>query len=96
MAKIDISSISGMTSSAGDIRKHILDFQGTSVEMINATAKMKENWQGEAADIFENNANQAKKWMDEMVVVVNNFAKAIDEAAEKYQTTDSEAAKAFH
>lgn len=98
MAKIDINSISEMHESAESIRQYCEDFKTTATALKNATDTLtqdSEGWQSEASEIFNQNITDAKRWLDEIAAVVDEFSVAIDEAAEKYVDTDSQAAQSF-
>ena len=98
MAKIDISSINEMHESATSIREKCENFKQTATQLKAATdarTQDAEGWQSEASEIFNANITDAKRWMDEIAAVVDEFAAAIDEAGEKYVDTDSQAAQGF-
>jgi uncharacterized protein YukE len=96
--KIDINSISEMHESAESIRKYCEDFKETAQQLKQATDNLTQSadgWNSEASEIFNNNITDAKRWLDEIAAVVDEFSAAIDEAAEKYVETDAQAAQAF-
>ena len=98
MAKIDINSISEMHESAESIRQYCQEFKDTANELKNATDALtqdSEGWQSEASEIFNANITDAKRWMDEIAAVVDEFSAAIDEAGNKYQETDAQASQSF-
>ena len=98
MAKIDITSINEMHESAESIRKYCQDFKDAATALKAATdtlTQSSEGWQSEASEIFNANITDAKRWLDEIAAVVDEFSAAIDEAAEKYVETDSQAAQGF-
>lgn len=98
MAKIDINSISEMHESAGNIRKYCEDFKQTAQQLQQATQTLTESsdgWQSEASQIFRENIDEAKRWMDEMAAVVDEFAAAIDLAGETYTEMDMTASQNF-
>lgn len=98
MAKIDINSISEMHESAESIRQYCQEFKETANQLKSATDTLtqdSEGWQSEASEIFNANITDAKRWLDEIATVVEEFSAAIDEAGEKYTETDSEAAQGF-
>ena len=98
MPKIDITSISEMHESAESIRKYCQDFRDAAVALKASTDNLTQNsegWQSEASEIFSANITDAKRWLDEMAAVVEEFSAAIDTAGEKYVDTDTQAAQSF-
>lgn len=98
MANIDIQSISGIHESANDIRKQCEQFKETAQQLKTATDTLTQSadgWQSEASEIFNANITAAKTWLDEIATVVEEFAAALDVAADSYVETDSQAAQGF-
>lgn len=97
MAEFTVT-LSEMTQSASKVREYCQNFKDAADKLKSATNELtssSEGWDSEASKVFNENIEQAHKWLTQMSELVNEFAKAIDQSRETYQTTDETSAKLF-
>lgn len=97
MAEFDVT-ISSMTDAASNIRTYCEEFKTTADELKQATNTLttsSDGWDSEASKIFNDNIEEAHRWMSEMSAIVDEYAAMLDKAAETYTDADQASAKNF-
>lgn len=92
------ATLSEMTQSASKIREYCQNFKDTADQLKSATETLTtsaDGWSSEASQMFNANIQEAHKWLTQMSDLINEYAQAIDQSRETYQTADETSAKAF-
>ena len=94
MAEFDVT-LSMMEEVSQNIRKYAEEFNTAADEVLQAANILSESWTGDASQEFHEKVTELRNWMAQMKELLDVRADTLVEAGEKYEETDTSAAKAF-
>ncbi|MBQ3079556.1 MAG: WXG100 family type VII secretion target [Clostridia bacterium] len=94
MAEFDVT-LSAMAQAASNISNYTEQFKEEADATYQAAQTLSNGWVGDASQTFVDNMEQLHRWMNELVAVLETYSANLNQARDKYQTTDASAAKNF-
>lgn len=88
MAEIKVSS-DVLRNASQNLTTYGTQFTALMGEIKSGMQRMKNEWQGDAADEFINKFNSLDRTFDTYTRVINEYAKFLENAAEQYETADT-------
>ena len=97
MAEFELTA-SEMTSAAGKVKQYCQNFKETADQLKAATETLTtsaDGWSAESSQIFNENIQEAHKWLTQMSELINQYAETIEQSRDLYVNGDEAAAKNF-
>ena len=81
-----------MRAAAGKLETEATNYESASKAAKRSADDLTSRWEGDAQRVFVTEQQQAFAWYLQMAQIVRQYAQALRQAAQKYQTADAEAA----
>lgn len=92
MAKIK-AVLPAMQQAASRISGEINEFMDVASKVLASAEELGNDWEGDSQVAFMEQQYAANDWYKQMTVLVNEYAAAIKNAANQYESTDEAAAE---
>ena len=90
-SRIEVT-ISELQSAATNITNAANDYEAAATSLKNAGDELASTWEGDSQVAFVAEQQRAFEWYKKMAEICRSYAQAMNNAAQKYMETDSQAA----
>lgn len=84
-------TVSELQQAATNINNSADDYENAATALKNAADELASTWEGDSQVAFVDEQTRAYQWYQKMAQICRDFARAIQQAAEKYAETDAQA-----
>lgn len=90
-SRIEVN-ISELQSAASNIRQYAEDYANAATTLKAAADELAATWEGDSQVAFVAEQERAYEWYKKMAAICEEYAGAMETAANNYESTDAEAA----
>ena len=90
-SRIEVT-VSELQSAASKITEYAADYRSAADSHKSAADELAATWEGDSQVAFVTEQEQAYNWYTKMAQICEQYAQAMNQAAQRYAETDSEAA----